>query len=758
MPLLFTKTINRRMSSRESASDKSDRQDPSSNGRAWPGVLIVVVTLAAYWNSFAGVFLFDDRIHILGDRRLTSLWSIGKVLGRRRPIVDYSLAVNYAIGGENAWGYHAVNLLIHLLAGLTLFGIVRRTLLREPLRRRLGSASVWLALIVAVIWAVHPLQTQSVTYVIQRAESLMGLFYLLTLYCVIRGVDSSGRIKWYVAAVIFCALGMGSKAVMVTAPAMVLLYDRVFVSTSMARALRLRWGLYVGLGATWGVLWMCNVVQGVFDPSRPNAHVGFAFKGITPLEYLWTQCGVLLRYLELAICPRSLCLDYNWPVARTVRDMMPQAVVLVALLAATLRAVGRRRLLGFVGAWFFIILSPTSTFIPIRDPLFEHRMYLPLAAVVVLVVISAHFALQRLAAGLSWRDPIRRCVAAVLTAAVVASLLYGTVRRNRVYGSETRMWRDVLTKCPHNPRAAKNLGLVLLAEGKTEEALVRLREAVRISPGSATVRNGLGVVLVANGLLDEAIESFREAVRLEPYFAWAHLNLGNALSDKGLLDEAMEQFQTALRVRPNYAEARLNLGNALLEQRKINEAIEQYRVIIRLNPRHAKAWGNLGTALLSKSQISAVPDNDALNRTMIDEAIEAFRTALDLNPSAQNVHNSLGIALASQGRLDEGIESLNQALELKPGFAGAHYNLANCLIEKGDIQEAIHHYSEAVRIEPHNLNARFKLGVALAKQGYLQTAIETFRQVLKINPHHSGARKALEAVQAEQPSSTLGRN
>jgi hypothetical protein len=194
------------------------------DGTPWLPVLVIVAGLAVYANSFAGVFVFDDSVHILQNERIRDLSALPKVLSGRRPVVDFTLAVNYALDELTVRGYHAVNLAIHIAAALILFGTVRRTLQRKMFLDRFSRSSSWLALVSALIWVVHPLQTQSVTYMIQRAESLMGLFYLLTLYCVIRGVESSRSTAWFTLAVCACAAGMGSKAVMVTAPVLVLLY------------------------------------------------------------------------------------------------------------------------------------------------------------------------------------------------------------------------------------------------------------------------------------------------------------------------------------------------------------------------------------------------------------------------------------------------------------------------------------------------------------------------------------------------------
>ena len=221
--------------------------------------IIALAALAVYANSFNGAFVFDDIPWILVDPGVHKLWPLTDVLFSSnpnfvsgRPVVNLTIAVNYVLGGTDPRGYHAFNIAIHILAGLTLFGIVRRTLAMPVLRDRFAAAATPLALAVALVWIVHPLQTAAVTYVIQRTEALVGLFYLLTLYCVIRGTESGRSWRWYAAAVAACFLGMGTKEVMVTAPVVVLLYDRTFLSGSFAAALTRRWGLYLGDGDDLG--------------------------------------------------------------------------------------------------------------------------------------------------------------------------------------------------------------------------------------------------------------------------------------------------------------------------------------------------------------------------------------------------------------------------------------------------------------------------------------------------------------------------
>ena len=269
----------------------------------------VLATIAAYSNSFRGVLIFDDEPWIVNNRAIRQLWPIQswllpqEVLVRGRPVISFTLAVNYALGATNVRGYHALNLAIHILASLVLFGIVRRTLVSPGLGNRFDAVAMPLALVVTILWAVHPLQTQAVTYIIQRCESLVGLFYLLTLYCVIRGATSARPSIWSVAAVTTCVLGMATKESMATAPIVVLLYDCTFLSGSFRSALRTRLGLYLGMAASWAVVAGLLIATGFYGGTT-----GFAVNQFTWWSYLGTQPAVLVHYLRLCSGPA----DFAW--------------------------------------------------------------------------------------------------------------------------------------------------------------------------------------------------------------------------------------------------------------------------------------------------------------------------------------------------------------------------------------------------------------------------------------------------------------
>jgi protein O-mannosyl-transferase len=626
-----------------------------TSAASWIPVLLIVAGLAAYWNSFGGAFVFDDDYRIVDNPQIRRLWPLGDLLAKSaRPVVDVSLAVNYAFDGLNVRGFHAVNLAIHILAGLALYGVVRRMLVSARLGARYGRSAPWLAGAAALIWLVHPLQTESVTYIIQRAESLMGLFYLLTLYCGIRGLGSSRSLWWFVAAIAASALGMTTKEVMVSAPIMMLLYDRLFVAASFREIVRRRWAFYAGLAATWALILLLLASSKVSESTGATA-------GLTPWRYLVTQLGVIVHYLRLSFWPSPLVLDYTWKLPQTVWDVLPSALVVLALAAGAVLSFRRLPLVSFWGAWFFLILAPSSSILPIADLAFEHRMYLPLAAIVVLVVVGTHEAIELLIARLGAPDALRRGVLIGLLLVVVLLLGATTVRRNEDYRSDVAIWTDTVSKRPDNARAQNNLGNALLKRERTEEAALHFAEAVRLHPGFPIARRNLGLVLLHLGRNKEAIAQSSEAIRLDPGSWDAHHELGVVLYREGQFDDAIAQYTEALRLKPAFPEAHHSLGLALNKQGKTDLAVAQFAEAVRLKPDYADAHNNLG-ALLDK-------------RGQTKEAIAHFTEAIRLKPDYAQAHNNLGAALYREGQFKEAAVHFADAVRLKPDWAEPQANL-----------------------------------------------------------------------------------
>ena len=510
---------------------------------------ILVLGAAAYFNSLRGPFIFDDTPAIIENSAIRQLWPLGPILRGPRPVADLTFAANYAIGRLHVTGYHLVNIAVHILAALALFGIVRRTLTMPLIAGRFDdAAATLLGFCAALIWMVHPLQTEAVNYVVQRAESLMGLFYLLTLYALIRAVSSPQPAAWSVAAVVACALGMGCKQVMVTAPAALLLYDRTFIAGSFREALRRRWGFYLALAATWLIL--AHSILAAFSPHPDSA--GFALAGVTPLAYARSELGVVLRYLELAFRPTGLCLDYSWPVAVQPRQFVPGAIVVGGLLAVTLWAVVRRPKWGFAGAWFFLLLAPTSSVLPISDLAFEHRMYLPLAAPAVAAVVAACLAAERLLGRPGESREARKRLALGITVLLALCAAAGlgamTLRRNAQYRSEISIWEDATRKRPQNPRAWSNLGNAYANASRYSEAIRSCDKALELEPNFPEAYYNRGLAYAGIGRPTDAIRDYDKAIAWKPHFTAAYNNRAIAYARAGRSDEALLDYDEALKL------------------------------------------------------------------------------------------------------------------------------------------------------------------------------------------------------------------
>lgn len=667
-------------------------QSPTPAGPgAWLACVVVIGGLIAYASSFGGVFLFDDVPHIVENSHIRSLADLGDILATRRPVVTLSLAINYALGGLNPWGYHLFNMVVHILAGMTLFAVVRRTLLTDRLRESYGPASAWIAAIAALLWTVHPLQTESVTYVIQRGESLMGLFYLLTLYCLMRGVSASPQLNlapaakrrdrserasvgspaiWYAAAILCCALGMGSKAVMITAPIVVLLFDRIFLAATIAEIVRRRWWLYAGLAATWLVLVACGVTRGVLQ-SEGAATVGFGVRDVTPEQYALTQPEVIRHYLKLCIWPYPLCLDYRWPPVEGLAQAVGSLAGLLALLGATIWALVRKPTLGFVGVWFFAILLPTSSFIPIRDLAFEHRMYLPLASFVLLLVLAVHHALQWLRRQGRLSTPGTRFVAAVLALLSAGGLTFATAARNIDYHDEVAMWSQIIAMRPDHARAYANRAGLLVQRDRYSEAESDCRRAIELDPTLFGAHNSLGLILKSKGQYSESLASYEVALTLasERYKGQVHSNMVLPLLQLGRYADALWHGQQAVAFGANDAEAHNNYGMALWMNGKADEAEGQYREALRLDPNLWQAHHNLGLIHSHRGEH--------------EKAIEEYKTALRARPDYADAHCEWGFALFELSKrnrpelIEQAARKFQDALRYNPGHQRARDALAS---------------------------------------------------------------------------------
>jgi hypothetical protein len=543
-------------------------------------LVLIAGTLLAYANSLPAAFVLDDRDIILWDKHLGDFSSLSRILrGVKygptdgRPLTSLSFNVNSLVAKQSPAGYRAVNILIHVTAGLVLFALLRRVLLTQGgITEQTGNVTTT-AFAISLLWLLHPMQTESVTYVSQRAESLMGLLFLATVYCAVRGFQAADPLPWSRWATVACTLSVLSKEVGVVAPVVVLLYDRLLVSQGWRRALKEHWRLYVGLAFSW-------LVAVLLQLTAPRGYgVGLSNPQLSPWGNLQHQFVGVTKYLTLVFWPSPLVFDYGFPPpAPSLPRSVAAAALLGALMAASVLAARRWPLVALAGISFFLILAPSSSVIAmLTEVLAEHRMYLPLACVVALVVGGA-VALVRAGerrGALGAQSPVR-LAGWVSLVAVAGTLGFLTWQRNVVYRSELSLWHDTAAKVPDNPRAQNNLGMALLEAGRTSEALARFREAVALSPGYFEANGNTSVALERLGQFPEALVYISRAVELNPESGPAHEGLVRLLIRLNRWNEALAAARVYVERLPETQRSNQLYGSLLSRMGRGKEALPYF--------------------------------------------------------------------------------------------------------------------------------------------------------------------------------------
>ncbi|QDT63494.1 TPR repeat-containing protein YrrB [Calycomorphotria hydatis] len=711
-------------------------------------VILFAVFCVLYWPSMSCGFVYDDMARIVENR---SAWGLGSGewlrYNPRRWVAYFTFALNYDLFELKPFGWHVTSVLIHWLATLTLFGFSYRTLRlcgREVREAWLLGAGI------AVLWGVHPLQTQSVSYLVQRMESLMGLWYLAAMCLLAWSVPlpkpeevSEGEeeaslpdsFNWQsslllVGSILCGVLSIGSKEVAAMLPLTAVWWDRAFAARSW-RELLIKRGWYHGLLAVtlWGIFVVTagGYLSGSLIHGSDSGVGGVAaareaaqefqqqstddktvdqteadLNRLTPKIYLLTQTEVLCRYLQLSVWPSGQCLDYAWSPVRKVSQAILPGLFILSLVGLTIWATWSHPHWGFLGGWFFLTLAPTSSIVPIRDVIYEHRMYLALASITALAVLGT----ERLLRVLVQKHHITPAqvpqigIALLITAAVALSIT--THQRNYAWETPLAVWMDVINKAPENPRGYLNAAVQLATiTGEYKKAEPIAREAVKRWPNNDDAQNNLGLILVEQGRLKEALPHLQTALKINPSTpkAKTFLNLGNLYQKANQLDKAAGNFRKAIEADPQYSEAYNNLGIVLGRLGQHEEAAEHFQKAVKLNPLNAEAVVSLGNTYLIAGKRG--------------EAMQTYRRALQIKPDSADAHCNLGVALAKDER------SLTQAEQ---------------------------HYVAAIKLNPLHINARFNYAKLLVRTKRYQEAIRELQTILKINPNDAEARATLQRL------------
>ncbi len=641
-------------------------------------VLLVAATILAYQPAWHAGFIWDDDHHVTrpelsSPHGLGRIWTEFGATLQYYPLVHSVFWVEHRIWGEAAAPYHWVNILLHAFSALLVAKILQR----------LEIPGAWLA---AGLFALHPVEVESVAWVSELKNTLSGVFYL-SAALVYLGFDRNRRGRNYVAALGLFLLGLMSKTVVATLPAALLVvfwWQRGKLSWKRDVA-PLSPFFAAGIGAGWLTAWMERKFIGA-----QGADFQFSI-----IERCLIAGRDIWFYLGKLGWPADLIFIYpRWHVNHTVwwQYLFPAAAL--ALVGVLLWRGWRgplAALLFFVGTLF-----PALGFFNVYPFRFsfvaDHFQYLASLGPLTLAAVG----LSAAAGFIRERRPI---VKPLMCAALLLALGTLTWKQCALYADAQTLWQTTIRHNPDCWLAWNNLGAVLDGKGQLGEAINHLQEAIRLKPDYAEPQNNLGSALGRHGQIDEAIDHLRKAIRLAPGYAEAHNNLGAILGKKGQLDEAISHYQEAIHFKPDFADAHNNLGSSLEKQGRTDEAISQFREAIRLNPNFADAFNNLGAVLARNGQI--------------DEAVSRYQEAVRLQPNFAQARYNLGLVLGGRGQIDEALIQFQEAIRFKPDFAEAHNKLGAALAMKGQIDQAIAHYQEAIRLKPDFTEARNNLDRAM---------------------------------------------
>ncbi len=705
---------------------------------------IIFLCILIYSNSLNSPFAFDDSPNIennpyirISELDFQKISDAGfKSISYNRPLANISFALNYYFGKYDVTGFHVVNIIIHIINGIlvyffSLITIKQTSNIPDQNFPHVRSASIQvMSLFAALIFIAHPVQTQSVTYIVQRMNSMAAMFFLLALILYINGRLS--RIKWkrwalFLGCFLSWVMSLGCKETAGMLPFIILLYEWYFFQDLRLGWLKQNIKYFIGLFVVLIILVLIYLGKSPFDKILSS----YAHRDFTMFERVLTQFRVVVFYISLLLFPHPSRLNLLHHVTISHSFLNPATTLLSLLVIFGLGFLAiliarKQRLISFFILWFFINLIIESSVIGL-EMVFEHRLYLPILGFILIVASMIFHLLKKQA----W----------AITLAVIMILFLGsaTYVRNKVWQDSVTLWSDVVSKNPKSYRAYHNMGVVLKEQGRHKEAIDYFSRALSIKPEFAEVHNNLGFALMEQGRLKEAIDYFTEALKIQPDFAQAHNNLGTAFISQGRIKEATDHFSEAIKLKSDYAEAHNNMGNSLQEQGKLKEAIQFFSNALRIKPDFAGAHNNMGTALAHQGRFK--------------EAIGHFSKALKIQPDFSEAHNSLGTTLARQGRVKEAISHFSQAIRLKPDYAKAHYNLGTALASQNKLQEAISYFSEALRIKSDFPGAHNSLGAVLARLGRCKEAIGHFSEAIRLKPDYARAHNNLKLCQRKMKTS-----
>jgi len=645
-----------------------------------PSLLLVAATLLVYLPAWNGKPIWDDDFYVTNNPLLAApdglrrIWFSTDSPSQYFPLTYTVLRMEHSLWGLNPAGYHSVNILLHAINALLVWLLLKR----------LSVPGAWLA---AALFALHPVQVESVAWITELKSVLSLFFILLTLFCWVEFIGERAKRFWYWLALVFYALALFSKTTACTLPAALLLI--LWLKTKpidWRRLAQMVPFLAMGLGMGLLTMWWERFHQGT---QGKQFSMGLPERILVASHALWFYAGKLFWPVNLTFMYPRWTIEpanpwgYGW---------LAMGIGLCAAIYFTRRFFGRS--VEVATLFYVATLSPLLGFVTVYTFRYtfvaDHYQYV---ASIGLIALAA--------AGITIAFKTRPFLKLACCGALLLTLGMLTWRQAGMYTDIETLWRTTIAKNSNAFLAYNNLGIILSGKGQMDAAVADFQKALEINPGFFEAQSNLGNALLQKGRVAEARDHFKKAVEINPDSAVSHYNLGNALLGMGQLDGAMVQFRKALEIQTDYAEAHNNLGVVLLRKgQPEEEAMLQFQEALKLNPDYAEAHYNLGAVFGVRGRL--------------DEAVEQYRIAIQLKPDYADAQGNLANVLATQGKLDEAVKAYQQTLELVPKSAQAHFRFGQALQGQRNFEAAIQEYQQALDLAPQHLPAHLGLAWLLA--------------------------------------------
>ncbi|MBI5762410.1 MAG: tetratricopeptide repeat protein [Planctomycetes bacterium] len=674
--------------------------------------VILFATLAAYSPLRHAGYIWDDDDYLTKNTLvqttggLSRIWIEPAASPQYYPLVFTTFWLEHKLWGLHPLGYHVVNVLLHALNAVLVWRLL--TWLRVP-------AALWAAL----VFALHPVNVESVAWITERKNVLSAFFYLLSLHALLthllRDHEKPRSPNAYILALVTFACALLSKSVTASLPAAALVivwWKRGRISRDVVRATVPFFA--IGLAAALHTAWL------------EKHHVGAENVdwGLSPITHLILAGRILWFYFHHLLWPAEQIFFYpKWSLsaADVASYIFPLGVIaLAAVLYSRRHRIGRAPAAAMM--LFCGTLVPVLGFAKVYPMLFsfvaDHFVYLAGIALFAATTALIHRALHAFL--------LPRVILATATCTILGVL---TWNRCGAYRDEETLWRDTIKRNDQAFAAFLNLGMLVHDRGQTDEAVMLLRRAIEIRPNYEIALDNLGMMLLKENRTDEAFDLFRRATEANPYYASAQRNYGRMLCERGQLDEGIRHIEAAILIRPHAFESYEDLANAQFRLGRIADAISNYRRVLERNPDYPLGACNLASALTAIGQF--------------DDAVKLLDAAIQRAPDSAQTHYTLGTIRMAQNRAPDAIAAFRAALKHQPNFPPAHTNLAVALEQSGQRDEALAHFRAAASQSPDDADAHFNLARALESRGLRDEAMKEYREVLRINPDEQEARKAL---------------